>query len=119
MLTQGQIGFYRESGFLAVEELFTPAEMAQARAVVEELVEASRSITDHTDVYDLEPGHRPDAPRVRRLKTPCSVHPAFERWGAHLRQCSRMFPETVHRIRRALRADSSGYSGRRRDRRRR
>jgi hypothetical protein len=79
MLTQAQINSYRENGFLAVENVCSAAELAQARAVVEELAEQSRSITEHTEVYDLEPGHRSDAPRVRRLKTPCAVHPVFER----------------------------------------
>ena len=33
----------------------------------------------HTDVYDLEPGHRPDAPRVRRVKTPHKFFDGFRR----------------------------------------
>jgi len=79
MLTREQIESYYENGFLAVEGVYSPAEMAEARSVVEELVEQSRAIAGHTDVYDLEPGHTPERPRVRRLKSPCAVHPAFER----------------------------------------
>src|SRR6202022_397331 len=37
---------------------------------------ASR-VTQHTAIYDLEPGHRPDAPRVRRIKTPHGNFPEF------------------------------------------
>jgi hypothetical protein len=79
MLTREQVEFYQENGFLAVEGVFTPAEIREARAVVEELVERSRSVTEHTDLYDLEPGHTPETPRVRRLRTPFAAHPVFER----------------------------------------
>ena len=81
MLTQDQIDFYHENGFLGVEGVYTPAEMAEARAAVDELVEQSRSLTDHTDAYDLEPGHTAEQPRVRRLKTPIASHAVFERLG--------------------------------------
>jgi phytanoyl-CoA hydroxylase len=79
MLTRDQIDFYWENGFLAVEEVFTAGEMAEARAVVEEWVERSREVAAHTDVYDLEPGHSAERPRVRRIKNPCAVHPHFDR----------------------------------------
>lgn len=85
MLTQAQIESYRENGFLAVEGVFSPAEMAETRAVIEELVEQSRSISEHNDIYDLEPGHSAAAPRVRRLKAPIATHPLFERLARHVR----------------------------------
>ncbi|MCC2668488.1 MAG: phytanoyl-CoA dioxygenase [Armatimonadetes bacterium] len=78
MLTGDQISSYHENGFLAVEDVFTPAEVARARAVVDELVEASRAYDTHTDVYDLEPTHSAERPRVRRLKAPLATHPYFE-----------------------------------------
>jgi len=79
MLTQEQIRYYQENGFLAVENVFTDGEMAEARAVVEDLVERSRAVREHTDVYDLEPGHSAEQPRVRRLKAPIATDPFFER----------------------------------------
>lgn len=79
MLTPEEILFYRENGFLAVEDVYTEGEMAQARAVVEELVERARPLTQHDDVYDLEPTHSAAEPRVRRLKSPIAVHPLFDR----------------------------------------
>jgi phytanoyl-CoA hydroxylase len=78
-LSHDQITSYRENGFLAVEDVFTAAEMAEARAVVDELVEQSRAVAGHTDVYDLEPGHSAARPRVRRLKAPIATHPFFGR----------------------------------------
>jgi hypothetical protein len=40
-------------------------------------VQASREVTDHNHIYDLEPTHSADEPRVRRIKEPHNVHPAF------------------------------------------
>jgi hypothetical protein len=46
---------------------------------MEAILEGARAVTAHTDVYDLEPGHRPDAPRVRRVKTPHKFFDGFKR----------------------------------------
>lgn len=78
MLTVAQIDEYREQGFLAVPDVFSKEEMSRARQIVDELVEQSRSVSTHTEVYDLEPTHSPENPRVRRLKAPLSTHPYFE-----------------------------------------
>src|SRR4029077_16403143 len=43
------------------------------------ILEGARTVTAHTDTYDLEPGHRADDPRVRRVKTPPRFFPGFER----------------------------------------
>ncbi|HSB68568.1 MAG TPA: phytanoyl-CoA dioxygenase family protein [Candidatus Methylomirabilis sp.] len=83
MLTREQVEFYRSNGFLAVEGVYSRAEMAEARAVVEEFVQRSRSETDHTDVFDLEPGHSAAEPRVRRIKSPYLHHPTFDRLVRH------------------------------------
>jgi phytanoyl-CoA hydroxylase len=79
MLTAEQIARYRADGFLAVEAVFTPEEMAAGRAAVEELVERSRAVSEHDAEFDLEPGHTAGHPRVRRLKTPLASHPVLDR----------------------------------------
>lgn len=77
-LTAEQVRDYRENGFLAVEGVFSEEEIGRVRAIVDDLVEQSRSVSGHTDVYDLEPEHSAHCPRVRRLKAPLSTHPYFE-----------------------------------------
>jgi ectoine hydroxylase-related dioxygenase (phytanoyl-CoA dioxygenase family) len=79
MLRADQISYYRENGFLGVEDVVPRALIEEARAVVEDFVEQSRAVTEHTSVFDLEPGHSPEEPRVRRLKEPCAIHPIFDR----------------------------------------
>jgi ectoine hydroxylase-related dioxygenase (phytanoyl-CoA dioxygenase family) len=77
MIDRDAIESYRRNGWLVVDELLTPDQLQAARAIVAALLEGARGLTDHTDFYDLEPGHRPDAPRVRRLKVPHKQHPFF------------------------------------------
>ncbi|MCI2418238.1 phytanoyl-CoA dioxygenase family protein [Saccharopolyspora sp. K220] len=79
MLHEQQISDYRERGFIAVDDVLTPAEVAEIRAATDEFVERSRAVTTHTDVFDLEPGHSAESPRLRRLKQPHLRHGAFDR----------------------------------------
>jgi phytanoyl-CoA hydroxylase len=78
MLNRDQIDQYQEHGFLAVEDVLAREVIETARAVVDGFVEQSRAVTAHTAVYDLEPDHTPEQPRVRRLKEPCAIHPVFD-----------------------------------------
>ena len=77
MLTQQQIDFYRTSGYVGVNGVFSADEMDTVRAVTDDFVEQSRAYSDHTDVFDLEPGHTAEAPRLRRLKNPIEQHPVY------------------------------------------
>ncbi|MEM7133120.1 MAG: phytanoyl-CoA dioxygenase family protein [Chloroflexota bacterium] len=79
MLSQQQIDFYKENGYLGVEGVFSEEEMAELRQVTDEFVEMSRAFTEHTAVFDLEPGHTQAEPRLRRLKSPIEHHDAYNR----------------------------------------
>lgn len=77
MLTQEQIDFYHINGYLAVEGVLSAETVADLQRVTDEFVEKSRGVTQHTDVFDLEPGHTPENPRLRRLKSPAAQHPLY------------------------------------------
>jgi ectoine hydroxylase-related dioxygenase (phytanoyl-CoA dioxygenase family) len=77
MLTPAQRQQYRESGYVVARDVVSPADIGRLRQVTDEFVEASRQATRHTDIFDLEPGHTRDAPRLRRLKSPVASHPAY------------------------------------------
>jgi phytanoyl-CoA hydroxylase len=77
MLTPQQVEAYRRDGYLLIESVLSASELATVRRVVDDLVEASRAVTEHNRVYDLEPTHTAEAPHVRRIKEPHAVHPAF------------------------------------------
>jgi len=79
MISQRDVEFYRDSGYVVVPDLLDAATLSAARQVIAELIEGARGVTGHTAIYDLEPSHRPEAPRVRRIKTPHLHHELFRR----------------------------------------
>ena len=83
MLTQDQIDFYRENGYLGVEGVLTPAQVEELGRVTDEFVEKSRGIKDSDSVFDLEPGHTAAEPRLRRLKSPSAQHPVYDHTLRH------------------------------------
>ena len=78
MISDDRREAYRRDGFLVVPDLLDAAELGELRRIIAELVAASADVDDHTDVYDLEPAHTRATPRVRRIKQPHRVHPAFD-----------------------------------------
>lgn len=84
-LSPEQIDRYRRDGFLVVPDVLSPDEIADLRRVTDTLVEGARAVTTHNAVYDLEPSHRPDAPRVRRIKQPHKVDPVYDAVMRHPR----------------------------------
>lgn len=84
-ITAGQVEAYRRDGFIVVENIFSDEEIGQMCSVLDELIAAAQGLTDHDDVYDLEPSHTPDAPRVRRIKLPFKVHPVYRQMAEHPR----------------------------------
>ena len=83
MLSPEQIAFYHENGYLTVENVLSPAELAELQRVTDEFVERSRTVLQHNDVYDLEKNHSPQRPRLRRIKNPIGQHEAYDRALRH------------------------------------
>ena len=81
MLSSAQVESYREDGYVVVESLLDKNELAELRNKLQELLEGARGLTGHTEVYDLEPSHQPDAPRVRSIKTPHKFFPLFRNFA--------------------------------------
>lgn len=79
MLTDEQVKQYHTDGYVTVAGVLPPEEIEELRRVTEEFVDKSRHATDHTGEFDLEPGHTAQVPRLRRLKYPEKLHPAYDR----------------------------------------
>lgn len=77
MLTADQTAFYRENGYLMVENAVTPDQLARLNEITAHLIDASRHVTESNDTYDLDTGHGPDAPRLTRIKIPHKQDPYF------------------------------------------
>src|SRR5512142_936425 len=78
MIAESMVEAYRRDGVVVVPEVLDAQTLQRVRGVIAELVAGAANVTEHTDVYDLEPGHTPETPRVRRIKTPHKVHPIFD-----------------------------------------
>jgi ectoine hydroxylase-related dioxygenase (phytanoyl-CoA dioxygenase family) len=77
VITAKQVENYRENGYIVVENVLDPATLDRARGVIAGIVAKAAGVATHNEVYDLEPTHSPDLPRVRRIKTPHKWHPIF------------------------------------------
>ncbi|HKY95484.1 MAG TPA: phytanoyl-CoA dioxygenase family protein [Kiloniellales bacterium] len=76
-LTQRQREDYFQQGYLLVERFVDEAWLDRLKAGIARLVDRSRSVTRSDAVFDLEPGHRPEAPRLRRVSSPNDEDPVF------------------------------------------
>ena len=84
MLTQDQIDFFNDNGYLVVEDAITPEQLQALRADFAAWVEESKS---HEDAwgemvngkprFDVEKGHSSENPALRRINAPHEVSEAY------------------------------------------
>jgi ectoine hydroxylase len=77
ILTQEQREFYFDQGYLFLEQTISQAWVDRLNAVTEEFVELSRALARSDAIFDLEPGHTSESPRLRRLISPEEQHPTY------------------------------------------
>ena len=77
MLSTEQVAQYHAQGFIVVPDVLSASEVAALRFATDAIIARAHGVTGHDDIYDLEPGHTPQSPRVRRLKNPDLWDPAF------------------------------------------
>jgi ectoine hydroxylase-related dioxygenase (phytanoyl-CoA dioxygenase family) len=77
MISEQDVAFYRDNGYLVVPDVLSQAEVEALRQVTDEFVERSRPLTEHDKIYDLEDSHSEAEPRVRRIKTPHQWHDTY------------------------------------------
>ena len=83
MLTGEEIQFYREKGYLGVDNVLSSEDVKELRRVTDEFIERSRAVAASDEVFDLEPDHSPENPRLRRIKNPSGQDPVFDRVHRH------------------------------------
>jgi len=76
-LTQAQREHYFEHGYVCVESLVPADTLAELRAVTDDFQERSRQIAASDERFDIGPGHSPETPLLRRLKSPDEQHAAY------------------------------------------
>jgi hypothetical protein len=77
VLSNQQRESYFENGYLLVERAIPEQWIERLRTATDEMVDKSRAVAASNAMWDLEPGHGPDAPRLRRLSSPNDHHPTF------------------------------------------
>ena len=77
VLSQEQRERYFDDGFILLPEIVPAQWLQKLRAATDELVQRSRAINRSDAVYDLEPDHTSDNPRLRRVSSPVDQHPVF------------------------------------------
>ena len=78
MLSEQDVAAYRRDGVVVVPDVLDAPMVGALRGIVADLVAGAAQVSQHDDVYDLEPTHTPAMPRVRRIKSPHKVHALFD-----------------------------------------
>ncbi len=78
MLSEDQVVFYRDNGYLIVEDAIEAEPLARMQQVTRQFIERSRTISVSDDVFDLDNGHSAENPRLTRIKLPHMQHSIFD-----------------------------------------
>src|SRR5262245_47166719 len=79
ILSEAQRAAYERDGVIVVPDVFSAAEIDELRRVTDGFVARSTTVAANDEIYDLEDTHSAAEPRVRRLKAPHNIDPAFFR----------------------------------------
>lgn len=77
MLTARDVQFYRDNGYIAVQNFFGPEVIERLRAAYDEIKGRAAGMTRSDELIDLEDSHTTEDPRIRRIKQPIYMHEAF------------------------------------------
>ncbi len=77
VLSENQVRFYEDNGYLLLEERVPAEVLERLRGEIARFVREARGMTASDERLDLEDSHTPEAPRVRRIKLPHKLSPAF------------------------------------------
>ena len=77
VLSQKERESYFENGYLLVESFIEQEWLEKLRGAVDNLIERSREYSKSDSVFDLEPNHTAEEPRLRRVSSPCDEDVVF------------------------------------------
>jgi ectoine hydroxylase len=76
-LSEAQRRQYFEDGYLLVERAIPADILSRLQQASDRLVQRSRDVSKSDKVFDIEPDHRADNPRLRRVSSPQDQDPVF------------------------------------------
>ena len=74
---------YDARGYVVAPALLTPAETAELRALTDRIEASAVGLAEDNAMFDFEPGHTPEAPRIQRIKKPNRVDPFYRALASH------------------------------------
>ncbi len=77
MISDRDVERYHEQGCILVENVLDGEQLSAARRTIDGLLAGAKGRPTHDDIYDFEPTHTPDNPRVRRIKKPHTLDKLF------------------------------------------
>lgn len=77
MISDRDVERYHEQGYILVENVLDGEQLSAARRTIDRILAGAKGKPTHDDVYDFEPTHTPDDPRVRRIKKPHTIDKLF------------------------------------------
>ena len=70
ILSKDEVNFYNDKGYLLVEDVITEDQHNEMLALVKDFFERSKIVKENDNIFDLEDGHCPTNPRLKRVKQP-------------------------------------------------
>lgn len=83
MLTNDQLDFYHENGYLLVPDVFGEEELAALRSTTDSFLARGATLNEPDSIFDIAPGDTPSQSRVRRIKDPQLHSPVYDRTMRH------------------------------------
>lgn len=77
MISDRDVEHYHEQGYILVENVLDGEQLSAARRTIDGILAGAKGKPTHDDVFDFEPTHTPDDPRVRRIKKPHTIDKLF------------------------------------------
>ena len=78
MITNEQVNYYKDKGYLVVENAIPQEKLKELQRVTDEYVANSKDVVINDEVYDLAEDHSSEKPNLRRLKNPHLLHKVYE-----------------------------------------
>ena len=78
ILSPEQIAEYTDTGAIVLERHIPDEWLVRIRTEIAKFEDEARGMTASNDRLDLEDSHRPDAPRLRRIKLPHTISDTFK-----------------------------------------
>ena len=78
MITNEQINYYKDKGYLVVENAIPQDKLEELQKVTDEYVANSKDVVVNDEVYDLADDHSSTNPNLRRLKNPHLLHDVYK-----------------------------------------